>query len=124
MPAQDADESTPDNKAQGAVVLGDNLLSYVAGLSRDDKRNVHRCMRFARYSADKKFGSDSAIGEWFIYFASVLQFLGWVPKQSSVMEIIYSDFSGSVSQAYLNTIRMSEKNLGYGCDCSGFQCAT
>lgn len=110
LSAQDADGSTPDNKSQGAVVLGDNLLSYVAGLSRDDKRNVHRCIRFARYSADTKFKGDSLSGEWFVYYASVLQFLGWEPKQKSVVEIVYSDFSGSVRQAYLNALRVSEKS--------------
>jgi hypothetical protein len=107
-PGQDGDESMPDTEAQGAVVLGDSLLSYVAGVSREEKRNVHRCIRFARHSADKKFAGDSTSGEWFVYFASVLQFLGWAPKEKSVVEVMYSDFSGSVSQAYLNVIRASE----------------
>lgn len=109
-PGQDGDESTPDNRAQGAVVLGDSLLSYVAGLSRDDKRNVHRCTRFARYSANQKFGGDSTSDEWFVYFASVLQFFGWAPKEKSVVEVVYSNFSGSVSQAYLDAIRARENS--------------
>jgi hypothetical protein len=93
-----------DNRERGAAIVGNSLVPYVAGMSRQDKRDVNYSSRLARWGADSKYDRQTQSADWFLYYAGVLKMLGWVPSGDAITEVHHPNFSGSVVEAYLRTI--------------------
>ncbi|TVT82569.1 hypothetical protein [Pseudomonas sp. H3(2019)] len=93
-----------DNKEPGAAIVGNGLITCVAGLSREEKRDVRYSVRLARCAADEKYDNTTQLDDWFLYFAATLKFLGWIPFGDAITEIHHPNFYGSVAQVYLTSL--------------------
>ncbi|MBU6959500.1 hypothetical protein KRR23_17390 [Pseudomonas sp. CVAP len=93
-----------DNKEPGASIVGNSLITCVAGLSREEKRDVRYSVRLARWAADGKYDYAAQLDDWFLHFAGTLKFLGWVPSGDAITEIHHPNFYGSVAEVYLTSL--------------------
>ncbi|MCU1751492.1 hypothetical protein [Pseudomonas sp. 6D_7.1_Bac1] len=93
-----------DNQEPGAAIVGNGLITYVAGLSREEKRDVRYSLRLAHWAADRKYDYATELDDWFLYFAATLKFLGWVPSGDAITEIHHPNFYGTVAQVYLTSL--------------------
>jgi hypothetical protein len=92
------------DKQQSAGVIGNTLVSCVAGLSRRERQDVTKSCQLAKWDADRRYDSTIHPGEWFLRYCAVLKFLGWLPSGDEITEVHRPDFSGSVTRAYLKWI--------------------
>lgn len=93
-----------DNKEPGAAIVGNGLITCVAGLSREEKRDVRYSVRLAHWTADNKYDYSTQLDDWFLHFAAVLKYLGWAPAGDAITEIRHPNFYGSVAQVYLTAL--------------------
>jgi hypothetical protein len=93
-----------DDKTAGAAVVGNGLVTFMAGFSKSEKRDVKYSIRLARWAADSKYDFGTQLNDWFLHFAATLKFLGWEPSGDAITEIYHPNFYGSVAQAYLTHV--------------------
>ena len=96
--------ASQDQQGAAGSLLRGNLVSTARGVSRQDKRDVNSCVRYAQWFASQERSRDADPQGWFSLFAVVLEGLGWEIDKRRVVEKSYSNFAGKVSQIYLNRI--------------------
>lgn len=96
--------ASQDQQGAAGSLSGGNLISTARGVSRQDKRDVNSCVRYAQWFASQERSRDADPQGWFSLFAVVLEGLGWEIDKRRVVEKSYSNFAGKVSQIYLNRI--------------------
>lgn len=94
---------TFDDRKQSAMVIGDTLLSCMAGLSRDEKREIKNSISLARLMCNKYENLDVSLAQWMKTFAYTLNHVGWHLKRG-MFEKDYEDFSGVVSEKMLEAV--------------------
>ncbi|WP_460148093.1 hypothetical protein [Pseudomonas sp. S2_A02] len=95
---------TLNSSGAAGSLLGGNLISTAKGMSRQDKRDVNASVRYAQWYASQERDRQTDSQGWFSLFAITLWSMGWEYEDERVIEKYYSDFSGQLSQAYLNMI--------------------
>lgn len=93
-----------DPQPAAGSLLGGNLISTARGLSRQDKRDVNACVRYAQWRAGYEYDREKDARNWFASFVGVLWSMGWELEEEKLIEEYYSNFSGQLSRAYLKTI--------------------
>ena len=93
-----------DQRAAAGSLLGGNLISTARGMTRQDRRDVNSSVRYAQWYASQERNRETDAQGWFSLFAVVLWDMGWEVDEQRVVEQSYNNFSGRVSQAYLNKI--------------------
>lgn len=96
--------ATFDQTGAAGSLLEGNLVSTARGVSRQDKRDVNASVRYAQWFASQERDRQSDPQGWFSLFAITLFSMGWEYKDEDVVEKTYRNFSGQLSQAYLNLI--------------------
>jgi hypothetical protein len=92
----------PDDKTSSATIIDNALITFVGGLSRDERRDAKFSIRLARWAADSKYQFATHLDDWFLHFAATLKFLGWIPFGDVITEIRHPIFHGAVANAYLS----------------------
>ncbi|VVO02371.1 hypothetical protein [Pseudomonas fluorescens] len=93
-----------DQRAAAGSLLGGNLISTARGMTRQDKRDVSSSVRYAQWYASQERNRETDAQGWFSWFTVVLWDMGWEVDEKRVVEQSYNNFSGRVSQTYLNRI--------------------
>lgn len=96
--------SPPSPEGAAGSLLGGNLITTAQGMSRQDKRHVNACVRYAQWYASRKRDRDADPQGWFSAFAVALWTMGWEYEDGKVIEKQYANFSGKLSRSYMNTI--------------------
>jgi hypothetical protein len=95
---------TQEKQVAAGSLLGGNLLATARGLSRQDKRDVNSSVRYAQWYASQERDREADPQGWFSLFSVVLEDMGWEIDKTRVIEKTYRNFSGQLSQAYLNVL--------------------
>ena len=95
---------TQEQQAAAGSLLGGNLLATARGLSRQDKRDVNSSVRYAQWYASQERNREADPQGWFSLFSVVLWDMGWEIDETRVIEKTYRNFTGQISQAYLNVL--------------------
>jgi len=61
-----------------ASVVGDAILSFVSGMSDQNRADVLNTYLFASLAANKKYPADNQGKEWYQTFLQVMQDAGWI----------------------------------------------
>lgn len=85
-----------------AAINSTNLVTFVDGLSADEKRDVLESTQFAERAANAKFDRVQEIRDWYGFFVSLLSNMGWVSEGLSFKE----------AKSDTATFDMSEQVLG------------
>lgn len=93
-----------DQQLAAGSLLGGNLISTARGLSRQDKRDVNACVRYAQWRASYERDREKDSRNWFVSFVVALETMGWEFEEEKLFEKYHSHFSGQLSRAYLKTI--------------------
>ncbi|WP_237886629.1 hypothetical protein [Pseudomonas sp. PGPR40] len=96
--------ATLNSPGAAGSLLGGNLISTARDVSRQDKRDVNASVRYAQWYASQERDRQTDPQGWFSLFAITLWFMGWEYEDDRVVEKYYRNFSGQLSQAYLNVI--------------------
>ncbi|MHC8398753.1 hypothetical protein ACYZTX_04465 [Pseudomonas sp. MDT1-17] len=96
--------ATLNSPGAAGSLLGGNLISTASGVSRQDKRDVNASVRYAQWYASQERDRQTDPQGWFSLFAITLWTMGWEYEDEKVVENYYRNFSGQLSQAYLNAI--------------------
>ncbi|MCP1499429.1 hypothetical protein J2Y86_004136 [Pseudomonas migulae] len=96
--------ATLNSPGAAGSLLGGNLISTARGMSRQDKRDVNASVRYAQWFASQERDRQTDPQGWFSLFAITLWSMGWEYEKERVVEEYYRQFSGQLSQAYLNVI--------------------
>ncbi len=125
---KDSPTPPPDDSKGGYVVDG-SLVSFVAGLDSQNKSDVLNSTLLAQLAANKKYDREAQTEQWYAFYQSVLEPLGWVIQafqfekynasgdsfamNKAVLEIlkaIASDDEAAVSQATIDALGTLDKN--------------
>ena len=87
-------------KPQAFVDKGE-LVSFVAGVSQQNRTDVLNSTLIAQLSADKLFNRDTAVMDWYGQYSSVLGTLGWVLEGYTFSKYSSSSASFSMDKAVL-----------------------
>lgn len=80
---------TPESKTgESALVVGSNVLSFVGGLTPQQKQDVQDCVLFAQLATDKAFPDKKRYRqERFDFYSDVLTLCGWGSTNDSLKEV-------------------------------------
>jgi hypothetical protein len=68
----------PPDDSKGGYVVDGSLVSFVAGLDSQNKSDVLNSTLLAQLAANKKYDREVQTQDWYKYYQSVLEPLGWV----------------------------------------------
>lgn len=74
-------------KGESALVTGNSVLSFVGGLTPQQKQDVQDCVLFAQLATDKAFPDKKRRQERFDFYSDVLTLCGWGATNDSMKEI-------------------------------------
>jgi hypothetical protein len=117
-------------KPEGYVDKG-SVVAFVAGVSTQNKADVLNSTLLAQLAADKKFDREAKVLDWYKFYGSVLEKVGWVVQgynwsdyksqkmsftmDEAVLEIVAAAFTGegaAVVAATLDALRKLPKQDG------------
>lgn len=80
---------TPQSgSSESALVTGNNVVSFVGGLTPQQKQDVQDCVLFAQMATDKAFPDKKRYRqERFDFYTDVLTLCGWVATNNSFKEV-------------------------------------
>lgn len=90
--------------SQNAVLLGDTLLNYMEGMSRDEKREIRNSVRLAQILSNKYKDEKLDLAAWLDIYAKSLNYMGWYSDRKPG-EKKYEDFSGDISRKMVDVVR-------------------
>lgn len=76
-----------------AYVAGGSLISFVAGVSPQNQQDVLNSTLLAQLAANQKFDRENQTAEWYQFYRTVLENVGWVVQQFE-----FDKFNASGSQ--------------------------
>ncbi|NBA95112.1 hypothetical protein [Pseudomonas sp. R5(2019)] len=76
------DDAPTSSQAQGSVA-GKGVISFVAGMSEQNKEDIKNSFLFASLVADKQFHSEADGEKWYAQFMAVMQNCGWLIAKRS-----------------------------------------
>ncbi len=97
----------PDNpgpSADSAVVAGDSLLSFVAGLTRQAREDVLNSTLLMQLAANKRFDKARQREEWFGFYTEGLGKLGWTLSHNELIRFHPSQASFSMNDVIIDII--------------------
>ena len=74
-------------KGESALVTGNSVLSFVGGLTPQQKQDVQDCVLFAQLATDKAFPDKKRRQERFDFYSDVLTLCGWGATNNSIKEV-------------------------------------
>lgn len=95
-PASASDES--------AFVAGDSIVSFVSGLSLQNREDVLNSTLLMQLAADKAFDKTLQSSQWFKFYTEGLAKLGWTVSSSALQEYTPSHLSFTVDQLVLEIL--------------------
>lgn len=90
--------------SQSAVLLGDTLLNYMEGMSRDERREIRNSVRLAQILSNKYKDEKLDLAAWLDIYAKALNYMGWYSDRKPG-EKKYDDFSGDISSKMVDVVR-------------------
>lgn len=96
--------STPDD-TQGGYVVDGSLVSFVAGLDGQNKSDVLNSTLLAQLAANKKFDREKQTEDWYKYYQSVLEPLGWVIQAFKFEKYAASGASFEMNKAVIEILK-------------------
>ncbi len=92
------------SETKGAAVDKGSLVSFVSGLSDTHKKDVLNSTLLAQLAADKKFNRFTATREWYTFYRTVLENVGWVVPSFAYRDYRPGGSSLVVSDAILEIL--------------------
>ncbi|PTT24511.1 hypothetical protein [Pseudomonas sp. HMWF021] len=89
---------------QSASMVQSNVMSFFAGLSKDDKLFVKDSIKYAEAQADARTNRKRHPADWFGYYTGGLWSIGWVPEGDPV-EKIDKQYRGSLMDAWVAVMK-------------------
>lgn len=87
-----------------ASIVGDGVLSFVSGMSEQNKTDIQHTYLFASLVANKKYPRDDQGKEWYQYFLQVMQDSGWTILQKYYDTVAASGKSFKMDQLALKIL--------------------
>ncbi|MGZ7457254.1 hypothetical protein ACXPVS_10725 [Pseudomonas sp. Ma2-10] len=87
-----------------ASIVGDGVLSFVSGMSEQNKTDIQHTYLFASLVANKKYPRDDQGKEWYQYFLQVMQDSGWTILQRYYDTVAASGKSFKMDQLVLKIL--------------------
>ena len=93
-----------DDRAQSAMLIGRTLLGCMAGLSREEKKEIKNSIKIASLVCDTYENEALGLGDWLNRYARTLNHFGWYSDRHPG-EKVYRDLSSTVSGKMIETVR-------------------
>lgn len=85
-----------------AFVDGGSLVSFVAGVSGQNREDVLNSTLLAQLAADKKFNRETEVMKWYDYYTTVLGKVGWVTQGFNWEKYTSQQMSFTMDEAVLD----------------------
>lgn len=92
------------SEEDSADVVGDSVVSYIGGLTPQEKEDVSDSALFAQIGASEYFNPETQRREWYKKYTEVLTHLGWVTTNDAYQEYKPSGISFTMDEAALQII--------------------
>jgi hypothetical protein len=93
-----------DDRAQSAMLIGRTLLGCMAGLSREEKKEIKNSIKIAGLVCDTYENEALGLGDWLNRYARTLNHFGWYSDRHPG-EMVYRELSSTVSGKMIETVR-------------------
>ncbi|WP_123402358.1 hypothetical protein [Pseudomonas frederiksbergensis] len=93
-----------ETDGQSASMVQSNVMSFFAGLSKEDKRFVKDSITYAESRADAKTNRKRYPADWFEHYTGTLWSIGWVIEGQPV-EKIDKQYRGSLMDAWVDVMK-------------------
>ncbi|MDG9884415.1 hypothetical protein N7650_16375 [Pseudomonas sp. GD04058] len=94
----------PGPSSDSAVVAGDSLLSFVAGLTRQAREDVLNSTLLMQLAANKRFDKARQREEWFGFYTEGLGKLGWTLSHTELLRFHPSQASFCMNDVIIEII--------------------
>lgn len=102
-PTTDGVVTADPSKASGFVNDG-SLVSFVAGVSQQNQADVLNSTLLAQLAANKKFDREKATVDWYQFYRSVLENVGWVVQEFTFDQYNVGGSSATVDKIVLDVL--------------------
>ncbi|RON44048.1 hypothetical protein [Pseudomonas frederiksbergensis] len=89
---------------QSASMVQSNVMSFFAGLSKEDKRFVKDSITYAEVGADARANRRRYPADWFEHYSGMLWSIGWVIEGQPV-EKVDKQYRGSLMAAWVDVMK-------------------
>ncbi|MGF6088390.1 hypothetical protein [Pseudomonas sp. 18173] len=93
-----------DDRAQSAMLIGGTLLGCMAGVSREEKKEINNSIKIASLMCDRYEDEALGLDAWLNLYARTLNHFGWYSDRHPG-EKVYRDLSGTVSGKMIEAVR-------------------
>lgn len=95
---------TVRDQEKGAFVDAGSLVSFVAGISGQTQNDILNSTMLAQLAADKKFDREQRTEDWYKFYKSVLEHMGWVVQDFAFTKYEASGKDLEVDKAVLSIL--------------------
>lgn len=92
-----------DTKQSASVDAG-SLISFVAGLTAQQKSDTLNSTLLAQLAANKKYDREKQTQEWYKFYRNVLENVGWVIQEFSFSKFEAGGSTASVDEVVINVL--------------------